>query len=111
MPEKEFKPAEELEVRKKEKLISIAKECAKVLKNKYKVKRVFLIGSLAKGFIHDRSDIDLVAEGLPSEFYIKALTELYDLLPPGIELNLIPYEDAFRSLREKTINEGRLIYG
>jgi len=48
---------------------------------------------------------------LPSEFYIKALTELYDLLPPGIELNLIPYEDAFRSLREKTINEGRLIYG
>jgi len=110
MPEKEYKPTEELMV-KKEKLILLSKECARVLKSKYKVNKVFLIGSLAKGFFHERSDIDLVVEGLSHELYIKALTELYDLLPSGVELNLIPYEDAFDSLKEKAIKEGELIYG
>jgi predicted nucleotidyltransferase len=85
--------------------------CVRVLKDKYNIRRAFLIGSLVKGFIHERSDIDLVVEGLPPELYIKALTELWDLLPAGVELNLIPYEDAFESLREKAINEGELIYG
>jgi predicted nucleotidyltransferase len=75
------------------------------------VKRVYLIGSLAKGMFHDRSDIDLVVEGLPAELYIKALTELYDLLLPGMELNLIPFEDAFDSLKEKAVKEGQLVYG
>ncbi|MBI5199931.1 MAG: nucleotidyltransferase domain-containing protein, partial [Nitrospirae bacterium] len=96
MPEKEFNLTEELEVKKRN-LILRAKECARLLKNKYKVKNVFLIGSLVKGYIHERSDIDLVVEGLVPELYIKALTELYDLLPTGIELNLIPFEDAFDS--------------
>lgn len=105
-----FKPIGELEASKKEKLIFLAKKCASLLKNKYRVKKVFLIGSLVKGFFHTRSDIDLVVEGLAPELYIKVLTELYDLLPAGVELNLIPFEDAFDSLREKTIKEGRLIY-
>ena len=96
---------------KKEKLVLLAKDCGKLLKSKYKVRKVFLIGSLAGGFFHERSDIDLVVEGLRSELYIKALTELYDLLPEGVELNLIPYEDAFDSLKEKTVKEGELIYG
>ena len=88
-----------------------AERCAWVLKNKYKVKKVFLIGSLVKGFIHERSDIDLVVEGLSSDLYIKALTDLWDLLPAGVELNLIPYEDAFENLKEETLKEGELIYG
>lgn len=110
MPEKEYKPTQGLEARKKH-LISLAKKCAKFLKEKYKVKRVFLIGSLAKGYIHDRSDIDLVVEGLSPELYIKALTEIYDILSFGVELNLIPFEDAFPSLKEKTLKKGKLIYG
>jgi hypothetical protein len=56
-------------------------------------------------------DIDLVVEGLPAEQYIKALTELYDILPPGVELNLIPFEDAFDSLKRKAVAEGQLLYG
>lgn len=96
---------------RRDELRKIAERCAWVLKDKYKVKTVFLIGSLVKGFIHERSDIDLVVEGLSSDLYIKALTELWDLLPTGVELNLIPFEDAFRSLREKTLKEGELIHG
>ncbi|MBI5788821.1 MAG: nucleotidyltransferase domain-containing protein [Candidatus Schekmanbacteria bacterium] len=94
----------------KKQLNKLANQCAGLLKNNYPTKRIFLIGSLAKGIVHEHSDIDLVVEGLPAELYIKALTELYDLLPPDVELNLIPYEDAFDSLKEKALSEGKLIY-
>ena len=96
---------------KRKLLKKLALQCADVLKNNYKVGRIFLIGSVVKGYVHDRSDIDLVVEGLPQNMYMKALTELYDILLPGIELNLIPYEDAYESLKKKTIQEGEIIYG
>ncbi len=53
----------------------------------------------------------MVVEGLSPNLHMKALTELWDLLPAGVELNLIPYEDAFESLKEKAINEGELMFG
>lgn len=96
---------------RREELRRLAAKCMYVLKDKYKVKRVYLIGSLVKGFVHERSDIDLVVEGLSPELYMKALTELWDILPAGVELNLIPYEDAFEGLKEKAVKEGELIYG
>ncbi len=96
---------------KKEELHELARKCAAILKNKYKVKRVFLIGSIVRGNIHEGSDIDLVVEGLSTDFYMKALTELWDLLPVGLELNLIPFEDAFESLKDKAFKEGELVYG
>jgi len=98
-------------VNKKEELRQIAEKCVRILKNKYDVKKVFLIGSLVKGNVHNKSDIDLVVEGLSSDLYIKSLTELWDILPVGVELNLIPFEDAFESLKEKAIKEGEIIYG
>lgn len=97
--------------KRKERYTRMARKCSSFLKKNYHVKRVYIIGSLVSGFFHERSDIDLVVEGLPAELYIKALTELYDLLSPGMELNLIPFEDAFDSLKEKTLREGQLIYG
>jgi len=110
MPEKEYKPPEEQETRRKEQLISLAKKCAKLLKTKYKVNRIFLIGSLVKGHVHDRTDIDIVVEGLAPELYMDALVDANDILQRAVTLNLIPFEDAFESLREKTIKEGELIY-
>ncbi len=96
---------------RKEKLRRAAERCAFVLRDKYNAKRAFLIGSLAKGLIHERSDIDIVVEGLAPDLYMKALTELWDILPAGVDLNLIPFEDAFESLREKAVKEGELMYG
>ncbi len=95
---------------KKEIYKHVARECTAFLKERYNVGRVYIIGSLVRGVFHDRSDIDLVVEGLAPELYIKVLTELYDLLPAGTELNLIPFEDAHESLKERTINEGQLVY-
>jgi len=95
---------------KKGELRILAQKIAKMLKEKYKVKRIFLIGSLVKGYVHERSDIDIVVEGLPPEAYIKALVDASDVVQWKVEVNLIPFEDAFESLREKTLKEGELIY-
>jgi predicted nucleotidyltransferase len=59
--------------RRKE-LRKAAERCVSVLKDKYKVKRAFLIGSLVNGGIHERSDIDLVVKGLSPDLHMKALT-------------------------------------
>jgi len=99
------------EMDKREELKKFALEVAKLLKEKYKVKRIFLIGSVVKGYVHDRSDIDIVIEGLPPELYMDALVDANDILQRRVELNLIPFEDAFESLRRKTLKEGELIYG
>lgn len=96
---------------RKDQLRHTAEKCAFVLGDRYKIRRAFLIGSLVKGIVHERSDIDLVVEGLAPDLYMKALTELWDILPLGVDLNLIPFEDAFQSLREKAIEEGELMYG
>jgi predicted nucleotidyltransferase len=110
MVNKKYKRNKEIETKKQE-MILLAEKCAKLLKEKYKVKKVFLIGSLAYGIVHDKSDIDLVVEGLKPQQYIKALVELSDLLEWKIEINLIPLEDAFENLKEKTLKKGKLIYG
>ncbi len=94
---------------RKDELRKLAQKIARLLKEKYKVKRVFLIGSLVKGYVHEKSDIDMVVEGLPPEFYIRALVDASDLIQWGVEINLIPFESAFESLREKTLREGELI--
>ncbi len=96
---------------RKENLRKIARRCAEFLRDKYKVKKVILIGSLVEGIIHEKSDIDLVVEGLSPDLYVKALTELYDLLPVGVEINLIPFEDAFETLKQKALQKGELVYG
>ena len=72
-----------------------ARKCAHILYDKYRVRRVYLIGSLANPEdFHERSDIDLAVEGLPSHLYFKALAELWRELPAGLELDLIPLEDV-----------------
>ncbi|MBI5199864.1 MAG: nucleotidyltransferase domain-containing protein [Nitrospirae bacterium] len=100
----------EMKTDRRKELLRLSQKAAEILKKEYHVKRVFLIGSLVKGIVHEKSDIDIVVEGLAPELYIKALTRIYDVLPPGVELNLIPFEDAFDSLKKKTVEKGMLIH-
>jgi len=57
MPEKEFKSIEEVDIRRKEQLISLGKKCAKLLKSKYKVNRVVSYRFTCKRVcdVHDRT--------------------------------------------------------
>lgn len=89
----------------------IAALCADHLARHFDVKRVYLFGSLVREtFIHARSDIDLAVEGLASHLYFKAISALWDELPPGVELDLVPLEDAYDSLKEKIKTQGKLLY-
>jgi predicted nucleotidyltransferase len=72
-----------------------AEACIRVLKEQFGVRAVYVIGSLAgESPWHSRSDLDLAVEGLPPEQYVKALSTLWELLPEGMELDLITLEDA-----------------
>jgi predicted nucleotidyltransferase len=72
-----------------------AAACARILKERFGVQNVYVFGSLAgHSPWHSRSDIDLAVEGLAPERYVSALSTLWQLLPDGLELDLITLEDA-----------------
>lgn len=73
----------------------VAETCIRVLKERFGAHEVYIFGSLAgQSPWHSQSDIDLAVEGLSSEKYIAALSALWQLLPEGLELDLVPLEDA-----------------
>ena len=86
-----------------------AKKCERVLKEKFGVRKVYVFGSLAgQSPWHSRSDIDLAVEGLAPSQYISALTELYELLPPGLDLDLITLETAPPELVARAKQEAKM---
>jgi len=69
---------EEEEKRKRILAIEKAREVAKILKEKYKVKEVILFGSLVwrPDFIWRGTDIDLLVKGLKGEKYFEVLGDI-----------------------------------
>ncbi len=98
-------------LQKRRKLLeNLANKCSILLKKRYKVKKVYLIGSLVREYkIHETSDIDLVVVGLPDEDYFSALKELYQLLPNGVDIDLITEETASESMKIMIKKDGVLI--
>jgi predicted nucleotidyltransferase len=83
-----------------------AKQCERVLKETFGAREVYIFGSLSgQSPWHSRSDIDLAVEGLAPERYIPALTACYELLPPGMELDLVTLETAPPELVAKAKRE------
>jgi predicted nucleotidyltransferase len=79
-----------------------AERCAHLLKQQFGAKEVYIFGSVAEGRNwHSRSDIDLAVEGLAPASYISALCACYELLPAGMELDLITLETAPPALVRK----------
>ena len=85
----------------------IAVQCSRFLGEKYKVRKVYLFGSLPEGYFNLSSDIDLAVEGLPPELYFRAFSELWDR-SEGYKVDLIPLEEAdySKEIRQK----GELLY-
>lgn len=78
----------------------IAKRCAQLLKERFKVNDVYIFGSVVgNGVWHDRSDIDIAVEGLSPEDYIPALNAAIDLLPYGLKIDLFSLEDMPAELK------------
>jgi len=93
-----------------QRLRQAARDCARRLVRDFGAKKVYLFGSLLdESLVHKRSDIDLAVEGLDGGMYFKALRELEKLLPEGVELDLVPLEDAWPELVERVRREGLLL--
>jgi len=107
-----WREAEEQDRKRGEELREVALACARLLVDRFDARRVYLFGSLARGRrLHGGSDIDLAVEGLgPGRIYWRALSRLWELLPPGVELDLVPLEDAYPELVDLIHREGELLY-
>jgi len=91
-------------------LRGVADACARRLIQDFGASKVYLFGSLLeKDLVHDRSDIDLAVEGLEGTLYFKALRAVWDLLPAGVELDLVLLERAWPGLAERVRKEGVLL--
>lgn len=81
----------ELEGRRK-KALKQAKAAARLLKKKFKIRKVFLTGSVLDERFTLDSDIDLVVEGLHWKKYLRALHEVNELCVP-FKVDLFPLEE------------------
>ncbi len=84
----------------------VARQAAKLLKEQFGATRVVAFGSLAhEAWFNARSDIDLMAEGIPPEKFWRAWSTL-DQIADGFEIDLVASEEATGRLREMIEREG-----
>jgi predicted nucleotidyltransferase len=88
-----------------------AEKAAQVLVEEFGAEQVYLIGSLLKEDIFtEYSDVDIAVSGLKTERYFRALSAIWELFPKGMDVDLIPVEDADEHIRSKIFYEGVLLY-
>lgn len=89
----------EQQTQRRARALTVARQSAQILKERFGVKRVILFGSLAQAdFFHPRSDIDLAVDGVQSRDFWRAWCSL-DTLGSGFEIDLIDIATASDSLR------------
>lgn len=88
-----------------------AKKAAQILVEEFGAEQVYLIGSLlSKGAFTEHSDIDIAVSGLKTKIYFKALSKIWGIFPKGMEIDLIPMEDADKYLKSRILKEGVILY-
>ena len=96
---------ETLENRRQEALAMVAR-CTQLLESRYGAKRVIPFGSaLQERAWHARSDLDLAVEGLTSEDLWQAEKELEAMVPPWLQVDLVPLEQVFPEVRSRILGE------
>lgn len=102
---RELERSESLPV-SREQALKAVEDCVRLLKERFGVERVILFGSAAGwGVWHGRSDIDLAVEGLAPERFFSAYAACHDVLPRGLELDLVPLERAYPEMRARILGE------
>lgn len=96
-----------------EKAFDTAHFLTKVLVDRYRVKKVYLFGSLAlylKGLKSFKvsSDIDLAVQPIPKEKYFYILAEMNRM--SDFEIDIIDLEDCPEILRDSILKNGILLY-
>lgn len=98
------------EKNRQDRALEVAEACARLLRERFGVRRVILFGSVAgqgpgHGAWHERSDIDLAVEGLAPDDFFAAYSACRDALPPDLELDLVPLEKAYPEMRARILGE------
>ena len=94
--------------------LALAIRCAQILRDRFGARRVIPFGSVVgHGTWHPGSDLELAVEGIPPEQFFQAWAALRELLPTGLDVDLVDLEHAGETLRarilgEKTMPEERL---
>jgi predicted nucleotidyltransferase len=84
----------------------LATRCATVLRQRFGAKRVIPFGSVVgDGTWHPGSDLDLAVEGMAPEQFFSAWAALREILPPGLEVDLVDLEHAGEALRARILGE------
>lgn len=103
---REREAARRIALRKRqEEARAVAREAARVLKDEFHARRVWLFGSLARGTFDRASDIDLAVEGLAERECFRALGRLLSL-HPSITIDLVELEEARPAVRRAIEAEG-----
>lgn len=83
-----------------------ARQAAALLRQRFGAKRVAVFGSLVDpDLFHERSDIDLAVWGMGEADFLRAVAELLRMVEE-IEVDLIRWESASATLRERIQQEG-----
>jgi predicted nucleotidyltransferase len=90
--------------------LAFATRCAQqILRDRFRARRVILFGSVVgHGTWHPGSDLDLAVEGIPPEQFFQAWAALRELLPPGLNVDLVDLEHAGEALRARILGEKTL---
>jgi predicted nucleotidyltransferase len=86
--------------------LELAARCAEFLQKRFGAKRVIPFGSVVRhGLWHPGSDLDLAVEGVASDQFYRAWSMLRELLPPGLNVDLVALEQASEVLRARILGE------
>src|SRR5437868_8116905 len=84
----------------------LATRCAAVLQHRFGARRVISFGSVVgHGTWHPGSDLDLAVEGIVPEQFFRAWAALREILPPGLEVDLVDLEHVGAALRARILGE------
>lgn len=84
-----------------------ALEAAQELRQSFGARRVFLFGSLAWGLLHEGSDVDLAAEGIPPSRLDEAAAEVSRIVAAPVDLHAL--ETLPPSFAQRVLDEGILL--
>lgn len=86
--------------------LALAERCAEVLQTRFGVQRVIPFGSVVgQGPWHAGSDLDLAVEGLAPEQFFRAWSALQELLPVGLDVDLVSLEQVGAEMRARILGE------
>jgi predicted nucleotidyltransferase len=84
--------------------LAVAERCAEMLRQHFGARRVIPFGSLVgDGPWHEESDLDLAVEGLSSEALWEAERQLEAIVPPWLEVDLVPLEHVYPEMRARIL--------